>query len=989
MKLFHRKIYLRNIFNLKSLKRSLSIIELTIAIAVLGIMTGISLHYGVRYHKQSIQNADSEKIKVIQKALKSYFKQNRRLPKPTDYTVAQNSDAYGKEKSTTTGDISFDSDIYTSQQKRHIVVSNKNKNVPEIYRQVEYIQSSGTQWINTGVYPIDGDNTEIEIQFLMSDTSSGYYPTIFGTRAGNHHIDQFVFMKENDRYFFRFECGSDRDYGERIQYVQNQKYTLKWSNKHIQLNDNIYSASCRGKTTSSYPLALFTLNDGGDYNTWHSASATKRIYYAKIKTNNTLVRDFIPVYRKSDNVAGLYDVVNNVFYSNINGSSNFSVGEPQIDVIIDQRVYDDDIEAPDEYQRVEYIEGTGTQWIDLDYTVTTNTRVQFKYIYTHCNGGGFIRKKNSSSDTTDWRFFLAGTNCNTAYFDAGNNSGRIVINNNFTLNHIYETEIGKYYIKDLTTGNIVGSSSSTSYDTGGNISLFGGNDYGKIYYIKIYEGDELKREYIPVYRKSNNATGLYEVKNEVFYPNNGTGEFRIGSNIYNPKIENIKQNIKYTIYRGIVPFKELNLSEKDVVDMQGNYFEYYVPEIMTLEQNKSPTTYDTNQYFIKSGYNINNSSGDYSEYNCPANKNSTPDLLCDKKTSNVYGVEFYDNPNKERDIMLPYGFQRVEYIESNSQQSINTRARANHETTITMDIQFNNINNQYNGYFISLRNRFDYGIYGNKFFFYYGITSGNGYQNVNSSFTADTNRHKITYDVKNQSMTFDGLLIYAVDRNRVLATFDGADLYLFDRNISTDHAKISAKLYWYTMYKNENIIRNFVPCYLTNKIVKENSWDDKEHNIGEIGLYDTVENRFYANSTTTPFSKGKNINNIKYIIPPYGLRVKDLEEDTFLDENGSIAYVIVGHGSDGLGTCALHRQSDITSAAKKITTLSSSSLNSNNDYQKYSAQNCFDIGNNSMYNIIGRSEFGSKGKEITFYKGGSTKFFDDKVEYATISDLIN
>ena len=40
--------------------------------------------------------------------------------------------------------------------------------------------------------------------------------------------------------------------------------------------------------------------------------------------SNVLVRDFIPCYRKSDNVAWLYDLVNNIFYTN-SGTWTFTV----------------------------------------------------------------------------------------------------------------------------------------------------------------------------------------------------------------------------------------------------------------------------------------------------------------------------------------------------------------------------------------------------------------------------------------------------------------------------------------------------------------------------------------------------------------------------------------------------------------------------------------------------------------------------------------
>ena len=44
-----------------------------------------------------------------------------------------------------------------------------------------------------------------------------------------------------------------------------------------------------------------------------------------ISNNGIIKRDFIPCYRKSDNVAGLYDLVNNTFYTN-QGTGNFIVG---------------------------------------------------------------------------------------------------------------------------------------------------------------------------------------------------------------------------------------------------------------------------------------------------------------------------------------------------------------------------------------------------------------------------------------------------------------------------------------------------------------------------------------------------------------------------------------------------------------------------------------------------------------------------------------
>lgn len=57
---------------------------------------------------------------------------------------------------------------------------------------------------------------------------------------------------------------------------------------------------------------------------------TGRIYSLKFIYDGDIVRDFVPCYRISDNVAGMYDMANGVFYTN-SGSGSFTVG-PDVNV---------------------------------------------------------------------------------------------------------------------------------------------------------------------------------------------------------------------------------------------------------------------------------------------------------------------------------------------------------------------------------------------------------------------------------------------------------------------------------------------------------------------------------------------------------------------------------------------------------------------------------------------------------------------------------
>ena len=103
---------------------------------------------------------------------------------------------------------------------------------------------------------------------------------------------------------------------------------------------------------------------------------------------------------------------------------------------------------------------------------------------------------------------------------------------------------------------------SKSGNQSSSIILFGGSFDGnspnpmgaynmKVYRLKLYEEDELVREYVPCYRESDNEIGLYELLNNVFYTNNGTGTFNKGNDIVTSGtmtdqhfVYNVAQNVK-------------------------------------------------------------------------------------------------------------------------------------------------------------------------------------------------------------------------------------------------------------------------------------------------------------------------------------------------------------------------------------------------------------------------------------------------------------
>ena len=104
----------------------------------------------------------------------------------------------------------------------------------------------------------------------------------------------------------------------------------------LTLPDNTTTTVTNNSFSTPTPLTIFALNDAVDGVVENSNT---KLYSLKIYDSNKLVRDFVPCYRNSDQVLGLYDTVENKFYTN-NGTGNFETNK----------------EFNDKYVRLNYIE---------------------------------------------------------------------------------------------------------------------------------------------------------------------------------------------------------------------------------------------------------------------------------------------------------------------------------------------------------------------------------------------------------------------------------------------------------------------------------------------------------------------------------------------------------------------------------------------------------------------------------------------------------
>ena len=218
----------------------------------------------------------------------------------------------------------FTSDILNSDNIINYYDFGIDYTLPSEYTALSYIESTGTQFINTGYIP--SKTTEFEMIFNYNQTISGStgkngYGVIFGSRTSSSSYCNILsgFNSYSTGYF---------GYGNNTRIAAN---IIPNQVNYISLKDNVYSAN--GVNTAInpiaypstfYPLYIFNLDEKNKQTSEYSYID---LYSLKIWDNDIIVRDFIPCKRNSDSAIGLYDKINNKFYTN-SGTGTFVAGLP-------------------------------------------------------------------------------------------------------------------------------------------------------------------------------------------------------------------------------------------------------------------------------------------------------------------------------------------------------------------------------------------------------------------------------------------------------------------------------------------------------------------------------------------------------------------------------------------------------------------------------------------------------------------------------------
>ena len=391
----------------------------------------------------------------------------------------------------------------------------------------EYIESTGTQYIDTGFVANGGMVAEYKAMFLN-----------YGYIVGSHNVSS---PYGRNGGYLRFDEKWELGYGETyptgssgsLNTIYTVKFSTLYNNAYLEVDGTrILSTSGQNVSTNNVYLLTNTIA----LSIPNGITTEARVYYVKIwDASGNLVRDYVP-YINSQGQVGMLDKVNNKFYGNNgsgvfhysdNTSSEYVTSTTKLTTIGDHLLYAK-YEPTNRYPN--YVESTGTQYIDTGFVANGGMIVEYKAMFL--NYGYIVGSHNVSSPY--------GRNGGYLRFDGkwelgygetapGVSSG--------SLNTIYTVKFSTLYNNAYleVDGTRIISSSGQNVSTN-NVYLLT-NSLGminneltkaRIYYVKIYDsGGHLWRDYVP-YINAQGEVGMLDRANSSFYGNDGTGTFSYG-----------------------------------------------------------------------------------------------------------------------------------------------------------------------------------------------------------------------------------------------------------------------------------------------------------------------------------------------------------------------------------------------------------------------------------------------------------------------------
>lgn len=234
-----------------------------------------------------------------------------------------------------------------------------------------------------------------------------------------------------------------------------------------------------------------------------------RIEYFKAWRDSVIIFNGIPALRLEDNVAGLYDIVNDRF---IKPTGTF-IAEYKYKI-------------PSKYKELSYIQCSNGSYIDTGVAGDTDDlELEIECKWSKYLQYARIINNYSGEDSNRWRIILATTNqIFLDYNTIANITHSYVMGNGYIYNLSYK-RFGVNRVYTEKTGTTKGTTNNNPITIGQTDSR---DIELKVYRFKGKKSGELVRDLIPVLRIADSKPGMYDLVTDQFFVNQGAGEFSYG-----------------------------------------------------------------------------------------------------------------------------------------------------------------------------------------------------------------------------------------------------------------------------------------------------------------------------------------------------------------------------------------------------------------------------------------------------------------------------
>lgn len=199
----------------------------------------------------------------------------------------------------------------------------------EGYIALDYIQATGTQYIDSGIIPNTFDY-EIETEFAFDSVNGSNTPfCAWGFMASDATLPRWLLASYQSKYLLNVNTTTAVGSQDTLKHTFNGEVYLNSGNAPrwncsidgtVLIDDQVV-ASESTFLSNTMPIYMFARNNSGTAGNFVSG----KLYKHTVKKAGVKIQELIPAKRTSDNAIGLYDTVTATFFTN-DGTGTFTAG---------------------------------------------------------------------------------------------------------------------------------------------------------------------------------------------------------------------------------------------------------------------------------------------------------------------------------------------------------------------------------------------------------------------------------------------------------------------------------------------------------------------------------------------------------------------------------------------------------------------------------------------------------------------------------------